>query len=292
MKKPLALEPLVRESTRLILQDANVPYRLNWPEPLPQVNADAEQLHQLLYELLTNAMHATPIGGSIHVRGESVHLDADSTLPLPEGDYVRLSVRDEGMGIPEPHLTRIFEPFFTTKENARGLGLATCFLIARNHDGFMTVDSAPGFGTTFYLYLPALPAGRHPLAPPLERPMSMRLPPETRGHSVATRTRPSPVPPGSRRHAARARDGRRGADLRTGGGTAQPRGVFRRHGGRRRGGDPQVCRGARERPAVRRGDPRPDRARRHGRAGNGAPVAGDRPGTCAPSCRAAIRRTR
>jgi PAS domain S-box-containing protein len=157
VKKPLAIEPLVRESTRLILQDANVAYRLNWPEPLPQVNADAEQLHQLLYELLTNAMHATPIGGSIHVRGEAVRLNAEGTVPLPEGDYVRLSVRDEGLGIPEKHLTRIFEPFFSTKENARGLGLATCFLIARNHDGFLTVDSAPGFGTTFYLYLPALP---------------------------------------------------------------------------------------------------------------------------------------
>ena len=157
VKKPLALEPLVRESTRLILQDANVAYRLNWPDQLPQVNADAEQLHQLLYELLTNAMHATPIGGSIHVRGEALRLNAEGTVPLPEGDYVRLSVRDEGLGIPEQHLARIFEPFFSTKENARGLGLATCFLIARNHEGFMTVDSAPGFGTTFYLYLPALP---------------------------------------------------------------------------------------------------------------------------------------
>ncbi len=196
VKKPLALEPLVRESTRLILQDANVPYRLNWPEPLPPVNADAEQLHQLLYELLTNAMHATPIGGSIHVRGESVKLDADSTLPLAAGDYVRLSVRDEGVGIPSAHLPRIFEPFFTTKENGRGLGLATCFLIARNHDGFATVDSVPGIGTTFYLYLPALPASSTTAPPPLERPMSMRQMPafaETEPDPYA----PIPIPPGS-----------------------------------------------------------------------------------------------
>ena len=196
VRKPLALEPLVRESTRLILQDANVPYRLNWPGPLPPVNADAEQIHQLLYELLTNAMHATPIGGSIHVRGESVKLDADSTLPLPEGDYVRLSVRDEGVGIPSAHLPRIFEPFFTTKENGRGLGLATCFLIARNHDGFATVDSVPGIGTTFYLYLPALPPASTMSPPPLERPMSMRQPPafaETETDPYA----PVPIPPGS-----------------------------------------------------------------------------------------------
>ena len=192
VKKPLALEPQVRESTRLILQDANVPYRLNWPEPLPQVNADAEQLHQLLYELLTNAMHATPIGGAIHVRGELVELNEDTTLPLPDGNYVRLSVRDEGRGIPASHLTRVFEPFFTTKEHARGLGLATCFLIARNHDGFMTVDSAPNYGTTFYLYLPALPAAAA-VAPPLERPMSMR-PPLLPGEDPYA---PVPIPPGS-----------------------------------------------------------------------------------------------
>ena len=176
VKKPLALEPLVRESTRLILQDSAVPYRLNWPDALPQVNADAEQLHQLLYELLNNALHATPTGGSLHMRGELLRVQENGALPLPGGEYVRLSVRDEGLGIPEPQLTRIFEPFFTTKENARGLGLATCFLIARNHDGYMTVDSAPSYGTTFFLYLPALTAGGSlPAAPaPLDVPMTVR----------------------------------------------------------------------------------------------------------------------
>ena len=176
MKKGLALEPLVRESTRLILQDSAVPYRLNWPDALPQVNADAEQLHQLLYELLTNALHATPTGGSLHMRGELVRVQEGGALPLPGGDYVRLSVRDEGLGIPEPQLTRIFEPFFTTKENSRGLGLATCFLIARNHDGYMTVDSAPNYGTTFFLYLPALAAtgSAVPEPAPLEVPMALR----------------------------------------------------------------------------------------------------------------------
>lgn len=176
VKKPLALEPLVRESARLILQDAATPYRLNWPDALPQVDADAEQLHQLLYELLNNALHATPSGGSLHLRGELINISDGGALPLPGGEYVRLSVRDEGVGIPEPQMARIFEPFFTTKENARGLGLATCFLIARNHDGYMTVDSAPNYGTTFFLYLPALPLSGSvaPAPAPLEVPRAMR----------------------------------------------------------------------------------------------------------------------
>ena len=191
VRKPLALEPMARESTRLILQEANTPYRLQWPGPLPPINADAEQLHQLLYELLTNALHASPIGGTIHLRGETVTLDADSTLPLPAGHYVRLSVRDEGVGISPAHLARVFEPFFTTKEDARGLGLATCFLIARNHDGFLTVDSAPGFGTTFFLYLPALGAAPPVLPPPLERPVTMRMLADADPYA------PHPIAPGS-----------------------------------------------------------------------------------------------
>ena len=184
VKKPLALEPLVRESTRLILQDSAVPYRLNWPDALPQVNADAEQLHQLLYELLTNALHATPTGGSLHLRGELIRMQDGGALPLPGGEYVRLSVRDEGIGIPAPQLTRVFEPFFTTKENSRGLGLATCFLIARNHDGYMTVDSAPSYGTTFFLYLPALTTGPAAAEPaPLEVPMALRPVPVPQKHA-------------------------------------------------------------------------------------------------------------
>lgn len=192
VRKPLALEPMVRESTRLILQEANTPYRLQWPGPLPPVNADAEQLHQMLYELLTNALHASPGGGTIHLRGETVTLDADSTLPLPAGHYVRLSVRDEGVGISPTHLARVFEPFFTTKEDARGLGLATCFLIARNHDGFLTVDSAVGFGTTFFLYLPALRTATPDLPRPPERPLP--LPTAVDKHDAYA---PMPIRPGS-----------------------------------------------------------------------------------------------
>ena len=122
-------------------------------------------------------------------------------MPLPAGEYVRLSVRDEGLGIPETHLTRIFEPFFTTKENARGLGLATCFLIARNHEGFMTVDSVPGFGSTFYLYLPALPEAPPQQPPPLEPPMSVRPMPEAGGGSnpIYAPILPPPLPDDARR---------------------------------------------------------------------------------------------
>lgn len=194
VKKAITLEPLVRESARLILQDTGIPYRLNWPVTLPPVNVDAEQIHQLLYELLTNATHATPPGGTIHLSGDILHLESNSPLPLPAGEYVRLSIRDEGPGIPEVHLPRIFEPFFTTRENARGLGLPTCFLIARNHDGFLTVDSSPGIGSTFHLLVPALPmsAATAQLTSPMLLDDQALLP------AALSRETPQPSVPGTR----------------------------------------------------------------------------------------------
>ncbi len=200
VRKPIALEPLVRESARLILQDTGVPYRLNWPAALPPVNVDAEQMHQLLYELLTNAILATPTGGTIHVSGDAVHLESSGSLPLPAGDYVRLSIRDEGPGIPEVHLPRIFEPFFTTRENARGLGLPTCFLIARNHDGFLTVDSTPGAGATFHLFLPGLPMSAATLPPASSLPTDDRpLPPAAVRAPVPRQGPPASRPTGTPR---------------------------------------------------------------------------------------------
>lgn len=74
---------------------------------------------------------------------------------LKEGEYVRVSVEDRGIGIPEEHLNRIFDPFFTTKQKGSGLGLATSYSIINKHDGLITVRSTPGFGTNFDIYLPA-----------------------------------------------------------------------------------------------------------------------------------------
>ncbi len=97
-------------------------------------------------------------------------------------------------------MPRIFEPFFTTKENARGLGLATCFLIARNHDGFMTVDSAPDYGTTFFLYLPALPASAGRTRAAGTARWRCAVPAATGGTGRTVRA--GPIPPGRRTRGA------------------------------------------------------------------------------------------
>ena len=78
-----------------------------------------------------------------------------SFLPLKPGDYVRVSVTDQGIGIPQDHLSKIFDPNFTTKQKGSGLGLATTYSIIKRHEGHITVASALGQGACFTFYLPA-----------------------------------------------------------------------------------------------------------------------------------------
>jgi CheY-like chemotaxis protein len=76
-------------------------------------------------------------------------------MPLHDGRYVKISVQDQGIGIPEEHIQKIFDPYFTTKQQGSGLGLAVTYSIVKNHNGHIAVQSKPGTGTTFTLYLPA-----------------------------------------------------------------------------------------------------------------------------------------
>lgn len=76
---------------------------------------------------------------------------------LKECPYVKVTVKDEGVGIPEEYLQKVFDPYFTTKERGKGLGLATAYSIIKRHEGYITVESQPGKGTAFHIYLPASP---------------------------------------------------------------------------------------------------------------------------------------
>ncbi len=118
-------------------------------------DADPGQIGQVIHNLVLNAVQAMPGGGTVSLRGEKVVISEVNTQGLKAGEFVRLSVHDEGTGIPEHLLPRIFDPFFTTKSRGKGLGLAICHSIVKNHDGHIGVSSPPGKGTTFEVLLPA-----------------------------------------------------------------------------------------------------------------------------------------
>ncbi len=132
-------------------------------EPLP-VNADRAQIEQVLLNLCFNARDAIDTKGNISLRAASEKLDAAGAGPGPElspGDYVVITVEDDGHGIDAEALPRIFDPFFTTKdkETGTGLGLANSYSIVEQHEGTIAVSSTPGQGSTFSVYLPLAPAG-------------------------------------------------------------------------------------------------------------------------------------
>ncbi len=130
-----------------------------YAEPVWPVSVDQKQIEQVLLNIYINAWQAMPKGGELHLGTENVVLREDEVSPYDArpGRYVKISIRDTGIGMDEATRQRIFEPFFTTKEigTGTGLGLASVFGIIKNHSGLIDVASSPGRGATFSIYLPA-----------------------------------------------------------------------------------------------------------------------------------------
>jgi CheY-like chemotaxis protein len=137
----------------------NIEYAFTPDAKLVSVKADPGQIGQVIMNLVVNSRDAMPHGGNITVRTRNVVLDRDEARkrhPMEPGEYALLSVTDTGQGMDEETKAHIFEPFFTTKEVGKGtgLGLATVYGIVKQSGGFIWVESAPGKGTTFEIYLP------------------------------------------------------------------------------------------------------------------------------------------
>jgi signal transduction histidine kinase/CheY-like chemotaxis protein len=152
------------------------------PGPLP-VEADPSQLQQVIINLCTNARDAMPDGGRLTIEAKRFEQPAESAAPSPPvGSYVVLLVRDTGIGMDDETRRLAFDPFFTTKEVGRGtgLGLATVYGIVEQSGGFIAVDSQPGRGSVFSVYLPAstnpIAATGVPELPPHPVPVSSQQP--------------------------------------------------------------------------------------------------------------------
>lgn len=124
------------------------------------VRVDEGQIKQVLMNLFVNAWHAMPDGGKIVIRSENVVVDAmgmDELGLSQSGEFIKVTVRDTGIGMDDDLVTRIFDPFFTTKKRTKGtgLGLATTYGIIKGHNGVIQVKSKPDEGSSFMIYLPA-----------------------------------------------------------------------------------------------------------------------------------------
>ena len=153
-KKYTHLPPLVRESARLALTGTTVRIEDTLPADLWPVEADEAQFGQVVHNIVLNAVQAMAGTGCVSLR--AVNLAPGAEVGLPAGHaWVKVSLADNGPGMPPEVMSRIFDPFFTTKEKGTGLGLATSHTIMEKHQGRLRVESTPGVGTTFHLILPA-----------------------------------------------------------------------------------------------------------------------------------------
>ncbi|HSH95678.1 MAG TPA: ATP-binding protein, partial [Roseimicrobium sp.] len=169
LPKPLDLNAVVGNVAKMLKRvlGENITVHFEYAHDLPPVHADTGMLEQVLMNLAVNARDAMPKSGRLSISTSLVKVDAAHIARQSRaraGDFVRLTIRDTGCGMPPEVLARIFEPFFTTKGMGKGtgLGLATVYGIVSQHQGWIEVESKVGNGTTFEIFLPALPAGARP----------------------------------------------------------------------------------------------------------------------------------
>ncbi|HVN97242.1 MAG TPA: PAS domain S-box protein [Syntrophorhabdaceae bacterium] len=153
IKKVVAIGDFLKDVCQFTLIGTSVVCKFDLASDLLPVEIDEGQVTQAVGHIVINGSQAMPNGGTIVVQAENAIMDTP-TPHLKAGRYVKISIIDQGIGIPEDHLNKIFDPYFTTKQKGSGLGLAIAYSVIKNHGGHIAVESALGVGTTFHVYLP------------------------------------------------------------------------------------------------------------------------------------------
>ena len=158
--KPVDPNRLLKQSAELFGRTRKeIEIRSCFQKGVWAIEADRSQMEQVLLNLFVNAWQSMPAGGTLFLETENVELAGEETAPhdIPEGRFVRIRVRDTGVGMDRETRERVFEPFFTSKKMGRGtgLGLASAYGIVKNHGGLIRVESEEGRGSTFTLDIPA-----------------------------------------------------------------------------------------------------------------------------------------
>ncbi len=146
--------PLIKDFATMAVRGTNVRIDFHIGDLWP-IEADEAQFGQVVNNLIINACQSMPEGGVITITAENTLLDGKNEFQIKQGRYVKVMVKDEGIGIPKEQLQKIFDPYFTTKEKGSGLGLAVVYSIIKNHEGHIDIESTVGAGSTFTFYIPA-----------------------------------------------------------------------------------------------------------------------------------------
>jgi len=177
-KQTAAVDRLVKSATDFTLSGSNIKCNYNFPANLRLIDVDQSQIGQAIHNVIMNAREAMREGGIINVAASNVKL-TDEVPTLIEGDYVKISIADQGSGILENEFDKIFDPYYSTKEmgntKGTGLGLSICRSIIRKHGGEVTVQSQLDVGTTMHLYLPTADPKSEEKTPRKKAPEGSRI---------------------------------------------------------------------------------------------------------------------
>ncbi len=157
IKETTSIKELLLASAGFVLRGSNVSWNYYLAEDLWPVKIDKGQINQVINNLIMNAEQSMPDGGTIHLSADNVFSPAELPPSLKPADYIKVTIKDEGVGIREEDLLKIFDPYFTTRQKGPGLGLTTSYSIIKKHDGEINIISPAGSGTTVTIYLPAYP---------------------------------------------------------------------------------------------------------------------------------------
>jgi len=156
VKEEASLSEVIRDSADFILRGKAINCQYSFPEDLWSVEIDKGQISQVIQNIVLNACQAIAGSGIIRISCcNSDGIEERNFIGSGQSKFVKISISDEGIGIPENVMDKIFDPYFSTKKEGSGLGLAICHSIISKHDGEIFVSSTPGAGTTFTIYLPA-----------------------------------------------------------------------------------------------------------------------------------------
>ncbi len=156
VKKLISMPDFIKESVVFVLRGSNVGYELKIDPDLAHAEIDKGQINQVMNNIIINAIQAMPDGGKITVQAENCVMKKNSaSLPVTPGNYIKISIKDQGHGISKNNINNIFDPYFTTKQDGNGLGLTSVYSIVKRHSGYIYVQSVETKGTIFEIYLPA-----------------------------------------------------------------------------------------------------------------------------------------
>lgn len=150
-----SLGDLIRDTANFAVSGSQIKCEFDFEDKIWPAEIDMGQISQVIHNLVINADQATPEGGKINIKLQNASMNGSNDFNIKEGNYIKITIEDKGIGMTEELKKKIFDPYFTTKQKGSGLGLSTVYSIVKNHDGHINVNSEIGEGTGFEIYIPA-----------------------------------------------------------------------------------------------------------------------------------------